>query len=280
MKNGRRSTIIFAAMVWASALAIEALGTTMSVIGFSRIFGMSALVVAMAIAMDTGKVMLTSFAYRYWRPAGIGMRTVMVTSVMGTMLLTSWSAYAYLTGRYSATMINTEETQARIATLNQELDRDLARKAQIDHQVAALPPDFIHGRVALNSSFAAEAQALRSRIYREQQNLATLKVDLIQVQAKVGPIIATAKAFGTTTDVASKWFVLMMVTLLDPVALVLLIAGNYLLTSCTPAALKRRDTGRERQPNAPTRTKARKARTTAFKKPANVLQLQAASAGD
>ncbi len=72
----------------------------------------------------------------------------------------------------------------------------------------------------------------------------------------------------------------MMVTLLDPVALVLLIAGNYLLTSCTPAALKRRDTGRERQPNAPTRTKARKARTTAFKKPANVLQLQAASAGD
>ena len=56
-----------------------------------------------------------------------------------------------------------------------------------------------------------------------------LKIAYVDKEVHVGPIMYVAKAFDTTPEKAVKWVILTIIFVFDPLAIALLIAGNFLL---------------------------------------------------
>ena len=60
------------------------------------------------------------------------------------------------------------------------------------------------------------------------KELPDLQAKQIGVEAKAGPILAIAKSFDTTPEQAVKWVILVIILVFDPLAVFLIVAGNFL----------------------------------------------------
>lgn len=219
----------FIIIVFIAALLIEGLGTTLSVIGLALLFNGNPLIFAMAIALDVGKVVSVSFLYRNWKKVNFLMKTYMTIAALTLILITSAGVFGYLSAEFQKAIQGTSENVVLVEAMEDEKSRLQARKVEIDSQIAAIPPDFVTGRRQAIEAFADEVQRINARLIVIDSELPTLKLDTIKKEVEVGPIIYVAEAFETTPEVAVKYIIMVIIFVFDPLAIVLLIAGNFLL---------------------------------------------------
>jgi hypothetical protein len=222
--------MIFIVITFLTALLIEGLGTFVSVLGLSALFGYNPIIIALAVALDLGKLIVVSLLYTYWDKLGKIMKTYAFMAAVITMTITSAGAAGYLSGEFQKAIIGTQEVSLKVDLLKQEQERLLARKQQIDQQIATLPERFTaNQRIRMISQFRAEQAQVTTRLAEIDRELPTLKIDQINVEAKAGPILYIAKAFNISVEQAAKWVILMIIFVFDPLAVFLVIAGNFLL---------------------------------------------------
>lgn len=229
--------MFFAVLTFLAAFAIETIGTIVSVIGLSALFGTNPIIIALAVALDVGKLVVVALLYKYWGELNRLMRVYGLIAAAVTMTITSAGAAGYLSGEFQKAMVGTQEVALKVDLLKEEQARLQARKEQIDQQIAALPERFSAGqRVRMINQFKAEQTTITNRLAEIDRELPTLKVDQINVEAKAGPILYIAKAFDISVEEAVKWVILMIIFVFDPLAVFLIVAGNFLLDK------RRRDT--------------------------------------
>jgi hypothetical protein len=138
-------------------------------------------------------------------------------------------AFGFLSGEFQKAMAGAGQQTIKIQALTEEQARLQKRKEQIDKQIADLPSTYSRGRVTVINGFKEETKRINDRLAKIDEELPALKIENIDKSVKIGPILYVAEAFGTTPEIAVKWVILTIIFVFDPLAIALLLAGNFLL---------------------------------------------------
>ena len=221
--------MFFTIITFITAFLIEGLGTVVSVIGLSSLFGANPIIIALAVALDLGKIVVVTLLYKYWKELSVLMKSYALVAATVTMVITSAGAAGYLSGEFQRAISGVQEGTLKVEVLKEEQTKLEARKKQIDDQVANLPADRSRARINLMKEFETEQKRISERLVKIQEELPQLQLAQIGTEAKAGPILYIAKAFDISVEEAVKWVILMIIFVFDPLAIFLIIAGNFLL---------------------------------------------------
>ena len=220
----------FIILTFFAALFLEGLGSLVSVIGISALFGSNPIIILLAIALDIGKVVTISLLYTYWKELSRTMKAYAFIAAAVTMTITSAGAAGYLSGEFQKAIVGTKEGEIKVAVLKEQQAKYQERKKQIDDQIASLPTKTtVNQRLRLMNGFKAEQKQLDEKITQIDKDLPDMQIKQIGTEAKAGPIIAIAKAFAIPVEEAVMYVIAMIISVFDPLAVFLIIAGNFLL---------------------------------------------------
>ena len=217
------------------------------------IFSASAIPIAiMAGTLEVGKLVSASWLYRYWNDTKFLMKTYMTTAVVVLMLITSMGIFGYLSKAHLDQAAEGGNNNLQIARITQQITRE--EKAitdaevvigQLDQAVQTLMDyDRIRGdtgAIATRRNQAEERAELKEIIDTATANIASLQDELLplqekqlQVELKVGPLKYVAEliygeAAESDLDKAVRLFILLLVFVFDPLAVVMVIAANQTL---------------------------------------------------
>lgn len=227
----------FILLILFAALFIESIGTYISVAGLGHLFNMNPIIILMAIALDIGKIAGVSFLYKYWKDTKFLMKAFMVPATAILMLITSTGVFGYLSQQFQHAIVENNQDTIQITSLEEEKTRLQARKEEIDKQIANMPADYAKARRDTMAAFAPETDRINKRLAEIDVELPQLKISNVKKSADLGPILYVAEAFNTTPEKAVKYVILTIIFVFDPLAIVLLIAGNFLIERRKPKAL-------------------------------------------
>lgn len=222
--------MIFIVLTFIAALAIEGLGTLVSVIGLSALFGSNPIIIALVVALDLGKLVSVSLLYTHWRDLPKLMKGYALIASTALMVITSAGAAGYLSAEFQRAIVGTQEGSLKVDVLKGQQAKYEERKKQIDAQIAALPEKTtVNQRLRLMNGFKQEQKELQDKISQIDKDLPALQVAQISTEAHAGPILYIAKAFNVSVEEAVKYVILLIIFVFDPLAIFLIIAGNFLL---------------------------------------------------
>jgi len=236
--------MVFITLLAFSAFSIAAVAGYFSIYGLASIFsGWFFEIIAMGVALEMGKLVAASYLYRYWNDITRSARTYLFSAIFVLMLITSAGIFGFLSQGYQQDTLSLKQQEQRISLLQHEQEElidfkneNIARKKQIDDDIASLPNNYITARQRLLKTFGPELEIIKEDIakYTTQINDKTLKISAIKQEklineVHIGPIIFIAKAFNTETDEAVKWLIFMLIFAFDPLAVMLTLATNKVL---------------------------------------------------
>lgn len=221
--------MLFATLVFISAFLIESIGSYISIVGLSALFSTNPVIIALALSLDIAKVVTVSFLYKQWNLIPRGMKYYMTVAAVILMVITSSGAAGYLSAEFQKAIIPTKGSEIMVKSMGEEKTRLEARKVEIDKQISQLPPENVRGRQKLQKQFAGELEHINGRIIEIDKELPKLQMEQVDVNAHAGPILYIAQAFDTTVESAVKYVILLIIFVFDPLAVALIIAGNFLL---------------------------------------------------
>lgn len=219
--------MIFIWLVFCAALALELLGSYVSILGLSK--NASYILVALAITLDFSKIIIATVLYKQWANLHNFLKFFLVPSLLFLVIYTSAGAYAFLLQEFSKTTTNQEQTQTKIVAFEQERAKLEARKKEIDGQISQLPPESVVQRKRLTDIFSAEINQVNSRIIDLDKQVPELKIQSLTDTSQGGTVGSLAKAYNVSPESITKVLVFFMVLVIDPLAIVLLTVANFLL---------------------------------------------------
>jgi hypothetical protein len=221
--------MILALLTFLAAFSIEAIGTVVSVIGLSALFGANPIIIALAVALDVGKLVVVTLLYKHWTRLGYTMRGYGLIAAVVTMTITSAGAAGYLSGEFQKAVMGVQEGTVKVDVLKSQIAKYEERKKQIDATIAAIPDRYsANQKIKLMGQYKQEQKDLQDKIAAIDKDLPALQIKQIGVEAKAGPILYISKAFNVTIEEAVKWVILLIIVVFDPLAVFLIIAGNFL----------------------------------------------------
>jgi hypothetical protein len=218
--------MLLTGLVFIAAIVLEVLGSFMSVVGLSS--KSSLVLIILAISLDFSKVITASVLYKNWKELNFSFKLFLVPTTLFLMVITSYGAYAYLLQEFGKTTANGEQMAVKIASLEAESQKLNARKREIDSQISAVDPALVTQKKRLNAMFEKELAYINERTIELDREIPTITLNKMSDNLQAGTLGSLAKAWGTTTEQASRIIALMMVFVIDPLAIVLLMVGNFL----------------------------------------------------
>lgn len=241
--------MFFIALLIATTVAIAGAAAYFSVYGMAYTFsGVFWSVVAMGASLEAGKLIAASYLYRYWNKTNVLLKSYLIFGVAALMLLTSVGIFGYLSSGYQQDVLPLKQKTEQVQLLEEEKVRVLQRKNQIDNLMAGSATvtsvtgdkgidrralmalrETTRARESLVKQYKAEQAEVTQRIKELDAQLLTMKQELIQVEAHIGPITYIAKAFNFPTDDATKYLIFIIIFAFDPMAVALTLAVNTAL---------------------------------------------------
>lgn len=219
--------MVFIIILIIAATTIAGAAAFFSVYGLAHTFsGTFWSVVVMGSSLELGKLVAASYLYRYWKKTHVALKIYLMTGILALMVLTSTGIFGYLSSGYQTDVLPLKQAEEQVKMLDEEKARLIARKQQIDNQIAQLPQTTVRGRTALIKGFKDEQVTVTARISELDKQILEHKTKLIQTQAHVGPITYIATAFGLDSDNATKYLIYLIIFAFDPMAVALTLAVN------------------------------------------------------
>jgi cytochrome c oxidase subunit IV len=234
------------------AFILSAVAAYYSVLGLVAIFSAAAIpVIVMGGALETGKVIAAMWLHRNWQRAPWTYKAYLLPSLLALMLLTSMGTFGYLSKAHSDQSLVSGDVTSKMAIYDEKIrisreniDASRAALKQLDAAV-----DQIMGRstteqgaersVQIRRQQAPERQRLIREIEAEQKKISELNearapiaAEVRKVEAEVGPIkYIAALLYGDNPEnnlleSAVRWVIVLIVTVFDPLAIVLILAGT------------------------------------------------------
>jgi hypothetical protein len=225
-----------------AALAVAAVSGSFSIIGLTAVFtGAFWPIVGMGIALETAKLAAVAWLGRRYAASRI-VKAATVTLVGALIALNAVGSYGFLAKAHLDHAVAREaqvtDHKARIEARKELAASSLAdidrRVAQID---AAVDEATRRGHTTSALALVARASDRRNQLVADRARaasaLASIEVEKAGVEsersrlaADSGPVRYLSKLIGIDQDTATRWFVLFVALLLDPLALVLLLAAT------------------------------------------------------
>jgi len=222
---------------------MEAIGTYISVVGLGSLFAGDPVILTMACIFDVAKIASVSFLYQNWQYIKSTMKYYFLVAVIVLMTITSGGVFGYLSGAFQKAMAPNMSVTLKVDSYNRERDQLLnerveliKQRANIDTQIAGVTSEDVDVKRRLMWSFKPESKRISERLIVvtkrvDDLNAIVLKVESENIDSRVhaGPIVYVAKAFNTSVEEASKYIILTIIFVFDPLAVMLLLAGNFLV---------------------------------------------------
>ena len=143
------------------ALCISAVAIYYSVAGLVAIFAAAAVpIMIMGGVLEVGKLVTAVWLHKYWKQAAWWLRTYLATAVIVLMFITSMGIFGFLSKAHIEQTSASEESVARIETIQNEIDRQLGIVGRSENRIRDLE----------NSDTGADAN-IQAQIDKEQERI-------------------------------------------------------------------------------------------------------------
>ena len=252
----------FEKMVGLSSLFIASCAAFFSIIGIGMLFSGSAIAsMIMASSLEIGKLVATTFLYRYWKSSRLLLKTYLILAVVSLMFITSLGIFGYLTSAYQQSSIENKLSEEKIVYIQDQKkmygDKINDAKKRIENitklrtsQENRLNESITNVIISRNPIQLAQIQqSTKEFIDKSEQdmdvenNKIQSTVDEIQkldkqisdIKIKSGgqkdlqTFKFVADEFGVDINKVVKWFIICLISVFDPLAICLLLAYNTTL---------------------------------------------------
>ena len=251
--------MIFASILFISALTISAVAEFYSIAGLVSIFSSQAIAsIIMGASLGIGKLVAASWVYRNWDTTSKILKYYFTAAVVILSIITSMGIFGYLSKAHldqaveiggSADRVrildekikvskeNIEQSRKALKQLDESVDQVMARSTSEEGAVKAS---------ALRRSQQTERKRLMADIETEQKRVSTineerlpLQAELTKIESEVGPIKYVAELiYGESNEEmigkAVRLMIILIIFVFDPLAILLLIAANMELKKSRP----------------------------------------------
>jgi len=233
-----------------TAISIAAVAAYFSIIGLASIFSGAFLsVVVMAGILEIGKLVAATWLHLEWRDTGWFTRIYLSFAVIVLMFITSMGIFGYLSKAHMEQSVSDgginelqiQNIERRIENERRTISDAETVLSQLDASVQTLI-DFDRirgddGAIAVRESQKEERQTLNETIDESYQTIETwqtdlfdLKRDRLALEIEIGPLKYIAELiYGENAenyfDRAVRWVILLIVSVFDPLAVMLLIVS-------------------------------------------------------
>lgn len=229
-----------------SGLSVSSVAIFYSVSGLTAIFPAAIIpIIVMGVVLEIGKIVASLWLKQNWKVSHTMIKLYLSVAVAVLMLFTSIGIFGYLSKAHLDQNTSTGEIAAQVeiidAKISTEKENIAAARANITQMDATIAQ--VMGRDNINSVTArksqqAERASLQRIITQSQTRITALNAErapiasgLRKVEAEVGPIKYIAAFFYNSSDPALleksvTWVIILIITVFDPLALILLIASQ------------------------------------------------------
>jgi len=215
-------------ILFLTSLSIAGSAAYFSVLGLAAMFSAAYWpVVVMGGSLELGKLVAASFVYRTWKTTGLLMKTYLITAILLLMAITSLGIFGFLSKGYGDSTQMLNQVEQTTAAKQIEVDQVNERLDQINRIIEAVPNNYVTKRIELQREYAPELEELSDKRNALRQEMADLRHKKQEADAHVGPILYVADMFGVSTQDAVKFFILALILVFDPMAVILTLATNH-----------------------------------------------------
>jgi hypothetical protein len=255
--------MILAWLLLLTGLTISAVAIYYSVIGLAAVFAAAAVpVYIMGTTLEVAKLVCASWLKANWERIPVLMKLYMTIAVIVLMLITSMGIFGFLSKAHLDQNIVGGDVQSKITLVDEKIKierENIANAQQVIKQMDAAVTGVIatgdqtvtlrDGSTRVNSAAERSLQIRRSqakdrdaltkqieqaqsRIVTLQEEVAPIRAEMRQVEAKVGPIkYIAALIYGDNPDTnilekAVTWVIIIIVVVFDPLAIIMLLAAQ------------------------------------------------------
>jgi len=247
--------MLFALITLLSAISLSAIAAYYSVIGLMAIFAAAPIPIAiMGGALEFSKLIAASWAYKNWRISPRFLKYYFTIAVIILMFITSLGIFGYLSKAHNDQNLVSGDVQSKIAIYDEKIKTE---KENIETNRKVLKQmddgvDQVLGRsttetgaekaVAIRKSQQKERSRIQNEISQSQKSISELNdarapiaAEVRKVEAEVGPIkYIAALIYGDSIDSnildkSVRFVIILLVIVFDPMAVLLIIAGNFSL---------------------------------------------------
>jgi hypothetical protein len=259
MKDKQPSKSRFPWILGATALFIALCAACFSVYGIATLFaGATISVMVMASSLEIGKLVATTFLYRYWEKCQRFLKTYLVIAVLALLVITSLGIFGYLSAAYQKSSIEFAVAQDRIKTVESQKafyqDKIVAAKKRSDDLGKLRSSQEARMSEVLTNEFLSRNPIQLKQLQQQTVDLISQtdkdmkeqndkiqtsiedirKIDEQVNQLKLGSAekkdIQTFKfvadALGLSLDTVARWFIISIIFVFDPLAICLILAYN------------------------------------------------------
>jgi hypothetical protein len=251
-------------LIWFCAIGLAVFSGYYSVYGISKLFsGGSWSIVGMAGMLEFSKLVVITFLHDHYKTLKTAFKVYLMSSAVILMILTSVGVYGYLTNSYQETAKSIYETQNKIVLIDKKKDIYLEQKSQIDtlvkqksQRISSYDQLRLTQENSLNTQLSSKkgTKGLQRNIQSVDNSTQTLNKEISELNQKsiglsdsiakleqeklglenstftseIGPLLYLSRLTGAPMDIIVNWFILILVSVFDPLAVSLVIAANHL----------------------------------------------------
>lgn len=236
-----------------AALSLAGVAGWFSIVGITSIYAGAPMHAAliMGIVLELAKLVTVSWIYRNWKFINWSLKTPLIYATIALMVATSISVFGFLTKAHLEQGAATIDNTAKIERLDQQITREKSTIidderviSQLDATIASfIGKDNADRALSVRKSQLQQRKQLRDEIdaaHKRISNFSDEKLKLTSevraLQLEVGPIRYISELIYSNEDnetkkveSAVKLFTLLIVSTLDPLAIILLVAANHTL---------------------------------------------------
>jgi len=249
---------LFPYVIALSALSVSASAALYSVVGLSKLFaGAKLQVMIMAGSLEFAKLVIASVLYQYWEKTNKLIKAYLLIALLILITITSGGIYGYLSGAYQETSNQEQFLEKEVAIIDskrirfEEQRTDYQTSIQTWTKALANPTQIQYvdkesGQLVTTTS-SRQRKVLESELKEAKINLsavtdsiAVLDMKILDMQLnneaarELGPLKYMAKLFDKDMDQIINWFMIMIIFVFDPLAIILVVIANQAFSTGTP----------------------------------------------
>jgi hypothetical protein len=241
-------------LTFLAAFLLSGIAGYYSIIGLALIFpGAFWPVVIMGGSLEFSKLVTASWLYRNWKTAPILLKTYLTFAVLILMLITSMGIFGFLSkahiehstesapiadkiamydDKIASFKIQIDENKKAIKQMDDSVDQILSRSTSENSALRSV--QIRKSQLKERSRLSKENTELLSKIAQVNEEKTPIMVELRKTEADIGPIKYVAElAYGSSdsgiVDKAVRMVIMIIMLVFDPLAVLLLVAGNISL---------------------------------------------------
>ena len=241
---------MFTLLLCLSAFLVAGSAAYFSVLGIATLFSGSFIeVMVMAGALELGKLVVTSYLHQYWHETKFLLKSYMMVAVVVLMCITSLGIFGFLSSAYQENSAKFAHVDSQMALLEKQkvgFDKELE---QISARIQTLNESRASQEKRLPNLTRLSAAPIYKDIERAGEEIKSLNERSAEIQNKknqndneimelnkensksrdIGTFKFVAGAIDKPLDTVVTWFIAVIMSVFDPLAVALILAVNVVI---------------------------------------------------